>query len=142
MTILKRFKLLVTLTLLSLTSCIRPPEVTLYKNLAYSSYRFQGREETLLLDLYLPEASAPLPVLVYIHGGVGGKAVRQIVREKLSLNVVMLWRALIIVSAIALTFQPKFMMLNKQCAGYGLKQRPISSIPSALVLGDLQREDI
>lgn len=69
MTILKRFKLLVTLTLLSLTSCIRPPEVTLYKNLAYSSYRFQGREETLLLDLYLPEASAPLPVLVYIHGG-------------------------------------------------------------------------
>jgi acetyl esterase/lipase len=57
--------------ILLLTGCRDRPNYQLFSNLIYSTYNYNSKTESLLLDLYLPEtkSSQPLPLLIYLHGG-------------------------------------------------------------------------
>jgi acetyl esterase/lipase len=44
-------------------------QISIEHNLEFATYTLGGQEQTLLLDLYLPASNAPVPVLVFVHGG-------------------------------------------------------------------------
>lgn len=44
--------------------------VNVIRDVPYAAYTLDGQEQSLLLDLYLPEGGAtPMPLLIFIHGG-------------------------------------------------------------------------
>lgn len=44
--------------------------VNVIKDVQYAPYTLEGQEQSMLLDLYLPEGGAtPVPLLIFIHGG-------------------------------------------------------------------------